>query len=180
MKNLVAVTEKEFDVELDIKYASGNNVTKEKIYNEPLCYLHEKSIYPLRKAIQLAKMQGFRLKIFDGYRPIKFQEFLFNKFPGGEFVSDPKTGSAPHCRGVAIDLTLIDRNSQELEMGTEFDNFTTLAYHGSDEISKEAQKNRYILMGIMLSSGWDFYQKEWWHYQLFNPREYPVIEDFEI
>lgn len=173
MKDLVLINGN-FDVELDIRYATKNNVTGEVFYENSSCYLHQDAIKCLEKAIILAKDQGFKFKIFDGFRPLKAQQFLFDKFPDGDFVSNPKTGAIPHCRGIALDLTLIDENGQELEMGTEFDNFTSKAHHGNQEISTQAQKNRFILMGIMMSSGFDFYQKEWWHYQLFNPREYGV------
>ena len=45
------------------------------------------------------------------------------------------------------------------------------------KISKDAQKNRFILLGIMLAAGWDFYKKEWWHYQLFNSKKYKLIKN---
>ena len=51
-----------------------------------------------------------------------------------------------------------------------------LSVHLLNKISKEARKNRLILLGIMTNAGFDFYQQEWWHYQLFNSRQYPVIE----
>ena len=174
MKNLVLI-DANFGVELDIRYASKNNVTKEVLYDNDLCYLHKDAASCLEKAIKLAKAQSYKLKIFDGFRPLKAQQFLFDKFPDGNFVSNPKTGAVPHCRAIAVDLTLIDKNGKELEMGTEFDDFTSKSYHANQEISVKAQKNRFILMGIMLSSGFDFYQKEWWHYQLFNPRSYEII-----
>ena len=180
MDNLILINKANFDLELDLKYASTDNVTGVAFYNKALCYLHQDAIICLKKAIELAKIQNLRLKIFDAFRPLKAQEFLFNKFPDGDFVSNPKTGAIPHCRGIAVDLTLIDKAGKELDMGTKFDDFTPKAYHGNKKISKEAQKNRFILMGIMMSSGWDFYEKEWWHYQLFKPREYQIIDGFEI
>ena len=64
-------------------------------------------------------------------------------------------------------------------MGTGFDEFTRLSYHGNLEISDEAYKNRLLLLGIMTDSGWDFYRNEWWHYQLFNSKNYDVIENLE-
>ena len=60
-------------------------------------------------------------------------------------------------------------------MGTDFDDFSSKAHHGVKDISIEAQKNRLILLSIMISSGWDFYSNEWWHYQLFDSRKYDVI-----
>jgi D-alanyl-D-alanine dipeptidase len=176
MKNLIKINkENGFDIELDIRYATENNVTGLKFYEEPYSLLHPDAADAFKKAIELAKIQGYHFKLFDTFRPITAQEFLFNKFPDGGFVSNPKTGSVPHCRGVAVDLTLIDEDGKELDMGTDFDNFTDLAKHGSTKISKEAQKNRYILFGIMMTAGWDFYCQEWWHYQLPNARNYPII-----
>lgn len=180
MSDLILIDQNNFDVELDLRYASKNNVTGEPFYDKALCYLHKDAVKCLNKAIELADLQGYKLKIFDGFRPLKAQSFLFDKFPGGDFVSNPDGGCIPHCRGIAIDLTLIDKAGNELDMGTDFDNFTPKAYHGDVEVSAQVQKNRFILMGIMMSSGWDFYQNEWWHYQLFNPRSYEVVEDFQF
>ncbi len=176
MKNLISINkENGFDVELDLRYATTNNVTGQKIYDQPHSLLHPEAAIALKKAIDLAKIQGLRFKLFDTFRPISAQQFLFDNFPNGGFVSNPQTGSIPHCRGVAVDLTLIDMDGKELDMGTEFDNFTDLSKHGSTAISKEAQRNRYILFGIMMTAGWDFYRQEWWHYQLFNAKNYPLI-----
>ena len=52
---------------------------------------------------------------------------------------------------------------------------TTTRHH--IEILKDAQKNRFVLLGIMSAAGWDFYKKEWWHYQLFNSKKYKLINN---
>jgi len=62
-------------------------------------------------------------------------------------------------------------------MGTEFDTFTPRSHHGDITVSAEAQRNRHLLLGIMSAVGWDFYESEWWHYQLFNAHRYPLISD---
>ncbi len=61
-------------------------------------------------------------------------------------------------------------------MGSNFDEFSHLAYHNCATINKEQLQNRLNLLAIMTAAGFDFYQKEWWHYQLFNPRQYPIID----
>ena len=176
MNDLVKISpENGFDIIWDIRYATTNNVAGQKIYDKPHCFLHKNCAKNFKIAIEFAKIQNLRFKVFDGYRPIEAQQFLFDKFPTDGFVSNPKDGAVPHCRGVAIDLTLIDKNGDELDMGTDFDNFTELAYHGSTKVSPLAQKNRFLLLGIMSAAGFDFYSKEWWHYQLFEPRKYPLI-----
>ncbi|MGH6981334.1 MAG: M15 family metallopeptidase, partial [Stellaceae bacterium] len=74
-------------------------------------------------------------------------------------------------------LTLIGAGGEELDMGTGFDAFTPLSHHASTEIAAAAQRNRFVLLGLMSAAGWDFYGNEWWHYQLFNARSYPVLGD---
>jgi len=118
-----------------------------------------------------------RFKIFDAFRPSEAQWALWNFRPDPDFLADPRRGS-PHSRGVAVDLTLIDgATGAELDMGTGFDAFTTQSYHGDTTVSREAQRNRHILLGVMSAAGWDFYRREWWHYQLFDSRRYPVLSD---
>ena len=101
---------------------------------------------------------------------------LWNACPDPDFLADPRRGS-PHSRGVAVDVTLLGPDGAELDMGTGFDAFTPLSHHGNCEIAPAAQRNRMLLLGIMSAAGWDFYSKEWWHYQLFDSRRYPLLSD---
>jgi D-alanyl-D-alanine dipeptidase len=169
----------EIPVIFDFRYASTNNVCNQKLYQETQPFLHAEALEKLKIASKIAQSLGYKIKIWDAYRPIATQEFMFNFFAKDpqmqSFFSDPKTGSIPHCRGVAVDLTLVDSNNVELPMGSDFDELSDLAHHNCSKISKIELQNRLILLGIMTSSGFDFYSKEWWHYQLFNPRQYQVI-----
>lgn len=173
---LLTIAPPDYDVELALAYATPDNVTGRPIYAHARAYLHEDAAAALARAVTLAGALGLRLKIFDAFRPSEAQWVLWNKFPDPEFIADPRRGS-PHSRGVAVDLTLIDRDGRELEMGTGFDDFTARAHHANPDVSATAQRNRAILLGIMTAAGWDFYRNEWWHYQLFNPRRYPVYSD---
>jgi D-alanyl-D-alanine dipeptidase len=180
MKNLTEITAEKFDVILDLRYATTNNVCGRKLYARPICYLHPTAAEALSRAVTATKNLGLKLKIFDGFRPLPVQKFMFDAFPSsdpnGGFISNPDGGAIPHCRGIAVDLTLCDATGNELEMGTDFDEFSELAFHNCQKISVAAQKNRLLLLDLMTDSGWDFYSKEWWHYQLFQPREYKIIE----
>jgi D-alanyl-D-alanine dipeptidase len=179
MKNLVEITAEKFDVILDLRYATTNNVCGVKMYSYPFCSLHKAAIPLLEQAIKSAKHLGYKIKIFDTYRPLEVQKFMFDKFANDKskegFVSNPEGGVTSHCRGAAIDLTLTDLDGNEIDMGTDFDDFSQAAFHNCLTISVEAQRNRMILLGIMSAAGFDFYSKEWWHYQLFKPREYPLV-----
>ena len=175
-QKLIKITEKNLDVVLDIRYATKNNFTGEKIYNSSRCYLHPIAFEKLAIAIEISKKLGLKLKIFDGFRPSDSQKKLWDFYPNKDFISPPNKGS-PHSRGIAIDLTLIDKKGNELDMGTEFDEFSKLSYHGSKYISQVATKNRLLLLGIMTNSGWDYFRNEWWHYQLFSSKTFPILND---
>ena len=179
MVGLKKIENPQFDVDFYIAYATDDNFTGRPLYKSGDCYLNEQAAVYLQKAIELAAALSLRFKIFDAYRPLEIQQELWNDYPDPTFLSNPETGAVPHCRGVAVDLNLIDKSGKELDMGTGFDAFTPLSFHGNMEISPIAQANRHLLMGIMTTAGWDFYRNEWWHYQLFEPRKYPVIKDAE-
>ena len=99
---------------------------------------------------------------------------LWRQCPDPTFLADPRRGS-PHSRGVAVDLSLADRETgATLDMGTGFDDLTPRAFHGSAAPTPAAQRNRMLLLGLMASAGWDHYLNEWWHYQMFTPRRYPL------
>lgn len=165
-----------FDLFVDLRYGAGDNLTGKPIYRRSACYLHPDAAQLLRRAAELARPLGLKLYVFDAYRPPAAQWALWNHMPNPDFIADPRRGSH-HSRGVAVDLTLATPQGDRLEMGTGFDAITPMSYHADLAVSPEAQRNRLLLLGLMSAAGWDFYSKEWWHYQLFQPRRYPVIED---
>lgn len=178
--SLVEITQASHDVDLDLKYATADNFTGKPVYSRAACYLHPEAEKCMIRARDLAAIQGYRLHIFDAFRPSEAQWKLWRHTPDPDFLADPRRGS-PHSRGVALDLTLIDiATGLALDMGTGFDAFTPLSHHGNTEIDAAAQKNRMFLMGLMTTAGWDFYRNEWWHYQLFDARDFEVFGDANL
>ena len=168
-----------FDLFVDLRYATQDNLTGKPIYKRAGCHLHPDAAVLLRRAVDLARPLGLKLYVYDAYRPPAAQWALWNHMPNPDFIADPRRGSH-HSRGVAVDLTLATPQGDRLEMGTGFDAITPMSYHADLAVSPEAQRNRLLLLGLMSAAGWDFYSKEWWHYQLFQPRRYKLIEDGAI
>lgn len=177
--DLLEISPPEFDVEISLTYATVENFTGAPVYNNQVCYLHREAAEALSRAIDAAGELGYRIRIFDAFRPTEAQWTLWNHTPDPDFLADPRRGS-PHSRGVAIDLTLIDPAGKALEMGTAFDAFTPLSHHGNADVPATAQRNRLLLLGLMTQAGWDFYRNEWWHYQLFQSRDYPLINNADV
>ena len=176
---LVHIAAPEFDVDMALAYATPANITGKPIYRRAECYLLRPAAQALSRAIAQAARLGLRLRIFDAMRPTEAQWVLWNFNPDPEFLADPRRGS-PHSRGVAVDLTLLDGRGNALDMGTPFDAFTPLSHHGDKRVSPEAQRNRLLLLGLMTEAGWDFYRNEWWHYQLFDARQYRLWRDADL
>jgi D-alanyl-D-alanine dipeptidase len=176
---LVPIANPDYDVAFDILYATDRNFTGKPVYSRAACYLHADAAAALRRAIDLAAGIGLRLKIFDAFRPTEAQWVLWNHTPNPDFLADPRRGS-PHSRGVAVDLTLVDARGKELDMGTGFDEFSPRSHHAAEGLPAEVQRNRLVLLGLMTAAGWDFYRNEWWHYQLFDSRAYPLLSDRDL
>ncbi|WP_010299324.1 D-alanyl-D-alanine dipeptidase [Candidatus Odyssella thessalonicensis] len=172
--SLIEITEASHNIILDMRYATMNNFTGKQIYDCQRCFLWPEALYHLEKAIDLAAQLGLRFKILDAYRPQYAQERLWQVCPNPDYITPPERGSN-HTRGIAVDLTLITPDGQELDMGTAFDSFEPASHHGAISLSRTAAQNRYTLLGIMMSAGWDLYPTEWWHYQLFNPHQFDLI-----
>jgi zinc D-Ala-D-Ala dipeptidase len=176
---LVEISAADYGVEIDLVYATPRNFTGQPIYRQARCFLNADAALGLKRAVALAAPLGLRLRVLDAFRPSEAQWVLWNHTPDPNFIADPRRGS-PHSRGAAIDLTLLDSQGQELNMGTGFDDLRPLSHHGSTALSPLAQRNRLLLLGLMTAAGWDFYRNEWWHYQLFEARlKYPVLSDVE-
>src|SRR5580693_7158060 len=114
---LIDISSPDFDVKIDIKYATNDNFTGKPVYTRAGCYLHPQAAECLSKAITLARPLGMGFLIFDAFRPSEAQWKLWEHTPDPDFLADPAKGS-PHSRGVAIDLTLVDKNGTPLDMGT--------------------------------------------------------------
>ena len=176
---LVEIDAQALQVEIDLIYAGADNLAGKPIYQDPRCLLHVDAERRLRLASRLARQAGYRLRVFDAYRPPYAQLLLWQALPNPEYVRDPGLGSH-HSRGVAVDLTLIDDDGQPLDMGTGFDDMREQSHQFFPDLPPAIQRNRLLLLGIMLAAGFRHIDSEWWHYELPEAEDYPLIDDGSI
>ncbi|MGV9003888.1 M15 family metallopeptidase [Flavobacterium sp.] len=153
------------DFGFDMKYATEDNFLKEQVYPCGECFLRVKTIKSLLNANAAFLKKGYRLKLFDCYRPKEIQKKMWQIVPNPTYVANPKKGSI-HNRGGAVDLTLVDSTGQELEMGTTFDFFGREASHDYQNLPEKVLQNRQFLKEIMLENNFKSFDSEWWHYNL--------------
>lgn len=161
---------------IDVKYATPNNFTKKILYPFAAVYLRQPAYEALVRLQEFLKPMGIGVKIFDGYRPYRVTEKMWEIVPDERYAADPKTGSG-HNRGVAVDLTLIYlKTGQELPMPTPYDDFTEKAHHNYMDLDAEVLENRTLLRSLMEAHGFVALETEWWHYYLKDPSRFPLMD----
>jgi len=165
------------DFVYELKYATPDNFLKQAVYDCGECYLRKSTAEALVKANEAFKQLGYRIKLFDCYRPLSVQKKMWKILPGTHYVANPAKGSK-HNRGAAVDLTLVDAQGKELNMGTPFDFFGKEAHHTYTQHSKEVLENRKLLKETLDKYNFKSIYSEWWHYE-YRPEMQSKVENFE-
>jgi len=165
---------------LDIRYATDNNFTGERIYTLAKAYARRPVAEALKKIHADLKSQGLGLKIFDAYRPYKATVKFYEVYGDTTYVASPYRGSR-HNRGCALDLTLINlATGEELKMPTGYDSFTKAAWPSTPVSDPVIKKNRQTLINAMQKHGFRVNSSEWWHFDFIGWKKYEVLDiDFE-
>ena len=157
-------------IHIDIRYATTNNFVNAKMYDCGRCFLRPEAAKAVAKAHNVLKTKGYGgFKMFDCYRPKPYQQRLWDKVPDDRYVTPPWKGSQ-HTRGLAVDLTIVDKNGNELDMGTPFDTFSEKAHSTYQDLPKNILENRQLLRGVLEDVGFKGIRTEWWHFSYQNAK----------
>ena len=182
----VTLTDAVPDAILEIRYFSTYNFVGTRIdgYEEPTALLTKQAADSLQAVSQEVMKMGYRLKIYDAYRPQKAVDHFvrWSKDPNDSLMKRffypqleknvlfpqryimEKSG---HTRGSTVDLTLFDMDAgKDLDMGGTFDYFGERSHTDYSGITEEQKANRNILRDAMTSSGFESIATEWWHFSL--------------
>lgn len=153
------------DFVYDMKYATSDNFLKTKVYDCGECFLRLKTVKALIEANNSFIKLGFKIKLYDCYRPLDVQKKMWVIVSNPKYVANPAKGSI-HNKGGAVDISLVDLSGIEIEMGTKFDYFGEEASHNYLKLSDKILKNRKLLKSIMINFKFNSLDSEWWHYNL--------------
>lgn len=184
-------------VVLDIRYYSSDNFMGRIAngYEAPVCIMTKESVAALKIVADEMATHNLRLKIFDGYRPQRAVDDFINwsqnfddtltkwkyypEIPKKDlFELNYLASKSGHSRGSTLDLTLIDADGNELDMGTGWDYFGPESWPTDTTVSQIAQDNRNLLRSAMLKYGFVPYVEEWWHFTLDNEPHPETYFDF--
>ena len=172
----------------EIRYYSTYNFIGDRIdgYEEPCALLTTEAARALKTVANEMNVQGYRLKIFDAYRPagavrhfvlwgiedldLRMKPYFYPELEKQELFKQGYIASqSSHSRGSAVDLTLLDmQTGKELDMGSPFDLFSEVSHPDSTAVTEEQYANRMLLQGAMIRSGFQPIDCEWWHFSLRN------------
>ena len=151
---------------IELRYATPRNITGKAIYPPGMpCLVRRDVAERLKIAQAYLVARGFKLKIWDAYRPLWAQGILFDASrKNADYVADPGKGLALHTWGVAVDATLADANGNDVAMPTDFDEFSPNAgmhYKGADAV---VSRHLLVLQRAMGGAGFYGLRDEWWHF----------------
>jgi len=163
-------------IAVDLRYATPNNFTGRDLYSPFDCaWLHREAADALERAVAwLARYApGYTALVLDALRPQRVQQQLWDALEGTGlrlYLADPARGSI-HSYGMALDITLLDSQGRELDMGTGFDDMTTLSHPALEEgflrtgaLLDTQVANRRLLRDAMRQAGFVGINTEWWHF----------------
>ena len=201
MKELVLVSEAVPDVILEIRYHSTFNFVGARVdgYDQPVAILTREAADALQKASNAAMALGYRLKVYDAFRPqravnhfvrwaedLNAQEMKPYFYPEVDktclFDEGYIAKRSGHSRGSTVDVTLTDMlTGTDVDMGGAFDYFGKRSHPGCTEGLTETQiENRMLLQKLMVSAGFRPLDTEWWHFTLVNEPYTDTYFDFPL
>lgn len=161
---------------MDIRYATPDNFTGEKIYTSAKAFARKPVVEALQKMEDSLACHHLGLKIYDAYRPYAATVKFFEVYPDTNFVANPRHGSK-HNRGCAVDVSLVELSSgKEIPMPTRFDDFSEKAAADFPNLPDTVLTNRKLLSGVMAHFGFLPYQAEWWHYDFSGWENYKLMD----
>jgi zinc D-Ala-D-Ala dipeptidase len=170
---------------VDMRYAGNHNFVGEPIdgYERAVCLLTQRAATALARVQDDLRSHGLGLKVFDCYRPrravahfVRWAKDAADIRHKAEFYPDVDKRQlfalgyiatrSGHSRGSTVDLTLVNAEGNELDMGTSFDLLGPESWPSSSAVSASARRNRALLAAAMRRGGFTPYAKEWWHFTL--------------
>jgi D-alanyl-D-alanine dipeptidase len=164
------------DAVLDLRYATPHNFMGRAVYpGDAPCLLRAPVAARLARAAATLRTRGFRLLLWDCYRPLEVQREMWRIFPRPGYVADPALGSN-HNRGAAVDLGLVAADGSPVALPTPFDTFGPEAHARAAGVPGPARRHRDLLREALEAEGFRVNPSEWWHFDAPEGRGAPVLE----
>jgi D-alanyl-D-alanine dipeptidase len=163
------------DAVIDLRYATTNNFTGHKIYKDQTARLRPDALEALIIVATKLRLKGYRLVVWDAYRPPAYQKVLRETVDDDHYVAKVSN----HSRGITVDLSLAREDGSFIDMGGQYDDFSQISHQDAVGLNSQQIKNRQILADAMAIAGFQQLPYEWWHFDLKTAQPAAIIEEEE-
>jgi len=163
------------DFSFEIRYATSTNFIGEKLYDCEICLLRPQVAEALKEANKYFNQKGYRIKLYDCYRPLDVQKKIWEKIPRPTYVANPYTKGSIHNKAAAVDITLETLEGCYVEMGTDYDYFGKEAHIDNFHFSEDILANRKLLIEGMRKFGFQTIRTEWWHFSYSKNGKFKIL-----
>lgn len=173
---LVNLGDLDTSFDYEIRYATASNFIGEQLYDCAVCLLQPEVAEALVLANQYFCELGYKIKIYDCYRPLSVQKQMWEKVPRATYVGNPYGKGSIHNRAAAVDITLVTLEGCYVEMGSDYDYFGKEAHIDNINFSEEILQHRELLFNGMRKHGFNTIRTEWWHFSFRRNHSYPISD----
>jgi len=151
---------------VELRYAGSNNITGRPLYaHATRAFVRPELLSRLKAANKFLRQFNYRLKIWDAYRPPAAQRALWQASQNDNYVANPDFGAGSlHSWGVAVDCTLADLHNRDVQMPTDFDDFSPAALSQYVGTNRAIHSRLNLLRVAMAAAGFYAFHNEWWHF----------------
>ncbi len=173
-EDMVLLKELSSEFSFEIRYATENNFLGKVLYECDDCLLQRAVAQALLDANQYFCELGYRIKLYDCYRPLDVQKAMWEELPNPTYIANPYEQGSVHNRGAAVDLTLETLEGCYVDMGSDYDHFGLEAHIDNLNLPKQVLENRKLLQEGMRKFGFQPIRTEWWHFGHVTMYRYPL------
>jgi D-alanyl-D-alanine dipeptidase len=159
----------------EIRYATPDNFIGETLYDCAVCLLQPEVAEALLQANAYFCELGYRIRLYDCYRPLDVQKRMWAKVPRPTYVANPYGKGSIHNKGAAVDMTLETLEGCYVEMGSDYDFFGRAAHIDNYNFSEAILSNRKLLIEGMRKFEFQTVRTEWWHFSFKKNWSYPTL-----
>ncbi len=174
-QNLFNITSLTGEFSFEIRYATSENFIGEKLYDCEMCLLQPEVAKALIAANDYFCQLGYRIKIYDCYRPLDVQKFMWQKMPKPTYVANPYTKGSMHNRAIAVDITIETLDGCPVDMGSDYDFFGRQSHIDYVNFPSYIINNRKMLQKVMHTFGFQGIRTEWWHFSYRKSGYFPIL-----
>jgi zinc D-Ala-D-Ala dipeptidase len=162
---------------LEMDYATPDNFLHRAVYAHARCLLRSDAAEAINRVEARLEKDGYRLKLWDCYRPLSVQREMWKLVPVRGLVADPNKGGSHHNRGTAVDASLVDLAGKAVAMPSAHDDFTKRGRRDAPCDDPAVVKRRGLLQAAMKAEGFTTIRTEWWHFDAPGADFAPLLDE---